>query len=329
MSCTSSITFCSSSVSKSRSTSRTRTTPEVTILFSSQALWSAWIDAMRLDCARVIGRPSRRVSRFWYAASLRRAAAPSYPANAVTYASPCPPPPSSSSYHARSKSFTASFDGSFTASRGAKDGEEGALVRRSPPALSVSAPEDPRIHAFERQEGVPLGVAATKLGFEPWLPPRALPGRLPRKDPPSSPPSPSPSPPPRSVRSVHGDAFGAARAGVSSHSSRRTEASPVSRAGGRRPGVSVRSRHRSPPRARAKMASMPAVSRPEAPAAPAPRSRVWDPRRASSRWYSRRCESLLAASPRSPRSPRSRRRSSMSRRTSSSIPPGWLGVSTR
>jgi hypothetical protein len=41
-----------------------------------------------------------------------------------------------------------------------KDGEEGALVRASPPALSVAAPEDPRIHAFERQEGVPLGVAA-------------------------------------------------------------------------------------------------------------------------------------------------------------------------
>jgi hypothetical protein len=64
------------------------------------------------------------------------------------------------------------------------------------------------IHAFERQEGVPLGVAATS--FDPRLPPKALPGRLPRKDPP--PPTSS-----RSDRSVHGDAPGVARAGVSSH----------------------------------------------------------------------------------------------------------------
>mmetsp|Transcript_13527 Transcript_13527/g.44724 ORF Transcript_13527/g.44724 Transcript_13527/m.44724 type:complete len:277 (-) Transcript_13527:1021-1851(-) len=69
VSCTNKITLLSSSVSKSRSTSRTRTTPEFTIRVSSHWSWSAWMVVIFLLCARVIGRPSRLVSRFWYAFS--------------------------------------------------------------------------------------------------------------------------------------------------------------------------------------------------------------------------------------------------------------------
>ena len=109
VSCTSNITRRSSSVSKSRSTSRTRTTPEVTSRFSSHALWSARTPCIFLLIASVIGRPSPRVRRFWYAASfllLRSSSIPPRPPKGSARWSPPnpPPPPSSSSYHARSKS---------------------------------------------------------------------------------------------------------------------------------------------------------------------------------------------------------------------------------